>query len=518
MAEPTIRELLKKLEERDAVIAELRVEITHLRSENARLRAENMLLRQKVDKLSRMIYGTKSEPFNPNQPDFFQLVPATGQEAGTFQEKPDHDRKQKARRTPGIPDNLPVEETIIDPLEVQAEPSAYKHIGDEVSEQLDYTPGAFRKVRTVRRKYVRKNTEDAKPVIAPLPAKLQDGCMAAPGLLASIVVSRYVDHLPFYRQESIFKSRHGVSIPRQNMVRWVDMVADRLEPIYKILQHGVLGGDYIQMDETPVRYLEPGEGKASLGYMWVTSRPGGDAIFHWETSRSAQCVKEILREDFAGILQTDAYAAYGSFAKEHPEVVMAGCLAHVRRKFYEALEQAPVLGNFILSHIGELYILERSLRKRRAGPALREAERNSASRPIFARMEKALKIMKPKFLPQSNAGRAISYALSIWDSLLVYLDAGRVEIDNNLIENAIRPTAVGKKNWLFIGAAEAGKKTAILYTIVESCRRLGIDPYAYLHDVLTRLPRTTNHTISALTPVNWAKNRSSSRSNQAAAA
>ncbi len=504
MAEPTIKELLKKLEERDQLIAQLSV--------------ENALLRQKVDKLSRMIYGTKSEPFNPNQPDFFEGAPASGQETGTFEEKPSHDRKQKTRRSSGIPENLPVEETIIDPLEVQAEPEAYKHIGDEVSEQLDYTPGAFRKVRTVRRKYVRKNTVDAKPIIAPLPPKLQDGCMAAPGLLANILVSRYVDHLPFFRQETIFKTRHEVLIPRQNMVRWMGMVADRLEPIYNILKEGVHSADYIQMDETPVRYLEPKERKAPLGYMWVTSCPGGDAIFHWHTSRSAQCIKDILPETFAGILQTDAYAAYGSFAREHSGVVMAGCMAHMRRKFYQAFPQNQKMGNFVLSHIRELYEVERSLRKRRAGPALREVVRDSVSRPILARLQKAIKIMKPKFLPQSNAGKAISYALSIWDSLLVYLDEGRVEIDNNLIENAIRPTAVGKKNWLFIGAAEAGKKAAILYTIVESCRRLGVDPYAYLHDVLTRLPRTTNHTIGALTPKNWAKARSATKFHQAAAA
>ena len=505
MAEPTIRELLKKLEERDQLIAQLSV--------------ENALLRQKVDKLSRMIYGTKSEPFNPNQPDFFDGVPASGQAAGTFGEKPSHDRKQKTRRSSGIPANLPVEETIIDPLEVQAEPEAYKHIGDEVSEQLDYTPGAFRKVRTVRRKFVRKNTVDAKPIIAPLPPKLQDGCMAAPGLLANILVSRYVDHLPFFRQETIFKTRHEVLIPRQNMVRWMEMVADRLEPLYNILKDGVHSGDYIQMDETPVRYLDPkGGGQAPLGYMWVTSRPGGDTIFHWNTSRSAQCIKDILPKTFAGILQTDAYAAYGSFAKSHPEVVMAGCMAHMRRKFYQAFPQNQKMGNFVLSHIRELYEVERSLRKRRAGPALRAALRNSVSRPILTRLHKAIKIMEPKFLPQSNAGKAISYALSIWDSLLVYLDEGRVEIDNNLIENAIRPTAVGKKNWLFIGAAEAGKKTAILYTIVESCRRHGIDPYAYLLDILTRLPRTTNHTIGALTPQNWAKTKSSAKFHQAAAA
>lgn len=504
MAEPTTKQLLKKLEERDQVIAQLT--------------AENILLRQKVDKLSRMIYGTKSEPFNPNQPDFFEVVPFSGQETGAFEEKPSHDRRKKSKRSCGIPENLPVEETIIDPLEVQLQPEAYNQIGEEVSEQLDYTPGAFRKVRTVRRKYVRKNTVDAKPVIAPLPPKLQDGCLAGPGLLASIVVARYVDHLPFYRQESIFKNRHGVHIPRQNMVRWVDMVADRLEPIYNILKNEVLGADYIQMDESPIRYLSPGAGKAPPGYMWVTSRPGGNAIFHWKTSRSAECIHEILREDFEGILQTDAYAAYGSFAKDRPKVQMAACMAHVRRKFYEAHSQAPVLGNFILSHIRELYDVERSLKKRRAGPALRKAERNAASRPILTRMRKALDLMKPKFLPQSNAGKAIRYALGVWDSLLVYLDAGRVEIDNNLIENSIRPTAVGKKNWLFVGAAEAGKKAAILYTIVEACRRLGIDPQAYLHDILTRLPHTTNHTVSALTPENWAKARTSKPAHRAAAA
>lgn len=500
MAEPTIEELFKKLEERDKVIAQLT--------------AENILLRQKVDKLSRMIYGTKSEPFNPNQPDFFEVVPFSAQETGTFEEKPTHERKKKSKRSCGIPENLPVEETIIDPLEVQLQPEAYKQIGEEVSEQLDYTPGAFHKVRTVRRKYVRKNTVDAKPVIAPLPPKLQDGCLAGPGLLASIAVSRYVDHLPFYRQENIFKTRHGIYIPRQNMARWMDMVADRLEPIYNILKDEVLGGFYIQMDESPIRYLSPGAGKAPLGYVWVTSRPGGNTIYHWKTSRSADCIREILREDFEGILQTDACAVYGSFAKERPKVKMAGCMAHVRRKFYEAYDQAPALGNFILSHIGELYDVERSLKKRRAGPALRESERHAASRQILSRMRN----MKPKFLPQSNAGKAIRYALGVWDSLLVYLDEGCVEIDNNLIENSIRPTAVGKKNWLFVGAAEAGKKAAILYTLVESCRRLGIDPHAYLHDVLTRLPRTTNHTILALTPENWVKARNAKPVHQAAAA
>ena len=218
---------------------------------------------------------------------------------------------------------------------------------------MDYTPGAFRKVRTVRRKFVRKNTVDAKPIIAPLPPKLQDGCMAAPGLLANILVSRYVDHLPFYRQETIFKTRHEVLIPRQNMVRWMEMVADRLEPLYNILKDGVHSGDYIQMDETPVRYLDPKGGgqQAPLGYMWVTSRPGGDTIFHWNTSRSAQCIKDILPKTFAGILLsavTSKCTTCGHFKVHHLGrgffSSFLTCLARCSLRFFAAQPRLSAAG------------------------------------------------------------------------------------------------------------------------------------------------------------------------------
>jgi hypothetical protein len=212
------------------------------------------------------------------------------------------------------------------------------------------------------------------------------------------------------------------------------------------------------------------------------------------------------------------HPAYGSFAKDRPEVTLAGCMVHMRRKFFQAREQNPGVANFVLGHIAALYRIEASLRKRRAGPALREADRASASREIVHRLGRALQILKSRFLPQSNLGKAISYALSNWSSLQVFLTAGRVEIDNNLLENAIRPTAIGKKNFLFIGAAEAGKKTAILYTIVESCRRRDLDPRAYLHDVLTKLPGYTNHTVHEITPENWAKARNARNSNLTAAA
>jgi hypothetical protein len=295
-------------------------------------------------------------------------------------------------------------------------------------------------------------------------------------------------------------------------------IADRLEPVYREIGEAVLGGDYVQMDETPIRYLDPGNGKTKIGYLWVNGKPGGDAVFRWRTSRAAQCVKDILPPEFEGVLQTDAYAAYGSFAKDRPQVTMAGCMAHARRKFYEAREQSASVANFFLCHMASLYRIEASLRRAKAGPVLREAGRAACSRPIMARMQRALELLANRFLPQSNMGKAIAYARSIWPSLQVFLDAGRVEIDNNFVENAIRPSAIGKKNWLFIGGAEAGKKTAILYTVLESCRRRGIDPLAYLHDVLTRLPRATNRNVHELTPENWAKALAASRRQYAAAA
>ncbi len=219
-------------------------------------------------------------------------------------------------------------------------------------------------------------------------------------------------------------------------------------------------------------------------------------------------MENIIPVDFCGTIQCDGYEAYDCFAHRRGEtLVLAGCLAHVRRKFYEAREQAPKVAGWILQHFRNLYAVEARLRKSRAGPKLREAERASASRPVLERLHRALLRLKSKrrFLPRSLMGKAIDHALAQWPSLLVFLENGRIEIDNNLIENAIRPTAVGKKNWLFFGEAQAGERSAILYTVIESCRRRGIDPFAYLREVFTRLPSMTNRQVKDITPEAWAK-------------
>jgi transposase len=407
-----------------------------------------------------------------------------------------------------LPENLPVVEEVIDPEPVKAQPAAWRCIGQEVSEQLDYEPGRFLRRRLIRRKYVHKVNLDCPPLLAPLPLCLQERALVTPGLLAYVLISKYCDHLPLYRQADIYTRRHGVPLPRQTLARWVELAADWLRPIYEQIRTGVLGGGYVQVDETPIEYLEPGHGKTRQGYFWTCSRPGGDVVFRWETSRAAACLNNIIPVGFTGVVQCDGYPAYRAFAdSRNGQIQLSGCWAHVRRKFYEALEQSPRTAAWLVSQIQQLYAVEAALRQQRAGPNLRAARRAHHSKPVVQRLERALVRLKAsrRHLPQSLLGQAIDYALGQWPTLAVYLANGHLEIDNNLVENAIRPTAVGKKNWLFVGEAGAGQRGAIIYTIIESCRRRNIDPYAYLKEVLTRLPQMTTGQIPTITPEAWAK-------------
>jgi transposase len=208
-----------------------------------------------------------------------------------------------------------VVEQIIEPAEVVEAPQDWRLIGAEVSEQLDYEPARFFRRRLVRRKYAKRNDAYTAPVIAPLPASLQERCIAAPGLLAAVIVGKYCDHLPLYRQEAIFAGRHGVHLPRQSLTRWMGLAADWLRPIYELIRTGIMGGGYLQVDETPVRYLCPGHGQTKLGYLWTALSPGGDVVYHWETGRSLQCLHKIIAPGFRGTLQCDAYAVYGNYAR-----------------------------------------------------------------------------------------------------------------------------------------------------------------------------------------------------------
>lgn len=480
-----------------------------LLGENQQLRRENALLRQKIDLLVKRVFGSSSEQLNPAQLELLMGAPESS--AVTVSEVPPQKKQSPSpakKRVLRLPDNLPVVEEVIEPEPVKAQPEAWRRIGQEVSEQLDYEPGRFLKRRVIRHKYVHKADLDLAPIIAALPERLLDKSLPAPGLLAHIVVAKYCDHLPLYRQEQIYQQRHGLNLPRQSLARWVELVSDWLKPIYQQIRTGVMGGGYVQVDETPVDYLEPGNGKTKQGYLWTCSRPGGDVFYRWETSRAAMCLNNIIPVDFSGTVQCDGYSAYRSFANaRNGTIALAGCWAHVRRKFFEAQEQSSKSAGWFLRQIQNLYQVEARLREQKAGPKLRQAVRSHESKPVIQRLQRALVGLKTSggTLPQSLLGIAIDYALGQWPTLEVYLGDGRVEIDNNLVENAIRPTALGKKNWLFVGEAEAGERAAIIYTCIESCRRHGLDPYAYFKDVLTRLPNMKNHQIPEATPAAWAK-------------
>jgi len=489
---------------------ELSRQLEQCQQELAAARQENALLRQKIDLLVRRVFGSSSERLERGQLELLLQLPEPASE------EPEPSPQKQLRlpfprreRSPRLPENLPVVEQVIDPEPVKEQPQAWRCIGQEVSEQLDYEPARFLRRRIIRRKYVHRTERDLAPLMAALPERLLDRSLPAPGLLAQILVGKYCDHLPLYRQEQIFLRRHRVHLPRQTLARWVGLAAEWLKPIYEQIRTGVMAGGYVQVDETPINYLEPGYGRARQGYLWTGCRPGGDVFYRWETSRAAMCLENIIPLDFTGTLQCDGYSAYRAFANNRGQSIrLAGCWAHVRRKFYEALESSsPRSAGWVLRQIQHLYRVEAVLREQGAGPQLRQAVRASQSRPIVERIKRALVALKVsrRHLPQSLLGQAIDYTLSQWSTLEVYLEQGCVEIDNNLVENAIRPTALGKKNWLFVGEAAVGDRGAILYTIIESCRRRGLDPYSYLRDVLTRLPQMTNHQVPEVTPEAWSK-------------
>jgi transposase len=478
-------------------------------AELAALRIENRYLRERIQLLLKERFGSSSEELDRAQLLFalqgFDGLGKSSERVAAEAPRRSQDQSPPRKRQPRAPENLPIVEEVIVPEPVKACPDAWRPIGEEVTELLDYEPARFFKRRIIRRKYARKDHPFAAPIIAPLQT-LQDRCAGAAGLIAAIITGKYCDHLPLYRQEQIFASRHNVHLPRQTMAQWMALAADWLKPVYEHMQKEVLASGYVQVDETPIEYLSPGNGETKLGYLWTCAKPGGDTIFHWQTSRASKCLDAILPSTWTGVVQCDGYAAYPAFARQRSSgnlITLAGCWAHARRTIFKALDTASRTCAWLLNQIAELYRIERELRASRAGPSLREAVRSWQSAPILRRLHAALIKLRNRFLPQSGMGKAIAYILEQWPALQRFAEDGRVEIDNNGVENAIRPTAVGKKNWLFIGAADAGERGAILYTIVESCRRRGINPQAYLRDVLTQLPRMTNRQIASVTPSAW---------------
>lgn len=267
-----------------------------------------------------------------------------------------------------------------------------------------------------------------------------------------------------------------------------------------------------------MRYCLREGGGSGQGYLWLFHHPGGEVLYEWHTSRATDCLDTML-EDFQGTVQSDGYSAYTSYEKKRRKLIsekksskpidLAACWAHARRKFHEALEECPAQAGWILHQVGLMYQIERDLRGK--GPELRSSVRAGSTGMILARLKMVLKHKLTAHRPSSQMGKAISYTLSLWPQLLRFRDDGRLEIDNNLVENAVRPTALGKKNWMFIGHPEAGQRSAIIYTLLECCKRRGINPQEYLCDVLSRIPAMTNQQTWSLTPANWLASRRKSQ-------
>lgn len=466
-------------------------------------------LKRQIEALKRKIFGAaRSEQISDAQ---MQLALAELQKEASEQEQVPaevisyHRRKPRSEEPMArLPEDMEVVTEEIIPEEVQAAPENYERIGEEVTEELDVVPMKFIKRRIVRPKFKHRGQPDAVPFVAALPARVVPGGLPAAGLIAHLIVAKYVDHLPLYRLEKAFAQRFGVKLPRQRMCDWIGYAVENwLAQIYHSIRQGLIAGDYLQIDETPIRYLDPDrQGKSHRGYLWVYGRPGGDVCFDWQLGRGKAAATPIV-QDFSGLLQSDGYAVYDAVCRER-SMTQLGCWAHARRKFYEAYPHGESGAGHYLILIRELYAIEAELPE---SPEQVVRLRRAKSAPVLARIKAALDQDVDRHLAKSAMAQAVGYTRNQWDKLNTYVDHGQTRIDNNLTEQAIRPTKLGAKNWLFIGHPEAGKRSAMIYTILECCRRHRVEPLAYLNDVLRRLPGMTNHQAQAarLTPSEWGR-------------
>ena len=489
-----------------------------------------------VKYLNQQLYGQKSERFTPVRPDelllpgFLAGALATAADLAppppplpTSSPPPKHVGAAAASKKPAgrpqfiFPPNCPIIEREIIPAEVIAQPDAYRKIREARTELLHITPAQFSKLIISRSVYVpiiKDLTEPSAsvPLIAPLPTLQEDSHVSA-STLAYIVTSKYADHLPYYRQEQIYQTRHGIYLPRQTMCRWARMAHEIWLPnILSDLKTAILRSNVLHIDETPVKYLSPGHGQTKQGYLWVIHAPGIGTCYHWSTSRGAQVLDELLPATWSGHIMCDGYAVYDKLRKDRPQhIKLVACLAHVRRKFIEGREQAPDYADAILSEIQQLYELEARLKADKASPAEILHLRQSESRPIYQRLHARLEqsIRAQSYLPKSKLGQAHRYALDQWADLLPVLEHPHLPLDNNPVERAIRPTAVGKKNYLFFGPGENGQVSAGYYSLMATAKLHGLDPFKYLEDLFEALPSLNSPQHRAWLPAAYAQSKPS---------
>lgn len=421
--------------------------------------------------------------------------------------------KAKPVRRP-LPDHLPREEVVHEPA--CACPrcgGALRRLGADVTEVLEYVPARFHVVRHVRPKLSCRVCETIAQ--APLPDLPIERGRPGAGLLAHVLVSKYADHQPLYRQAAIY-AREGVALDRSTLADWVGRSAALLAPLVDALRRGVMASPRLHADGTPVPVLAPGLGKTRTGRLWVyvrDDRPHGGpappaAVYHYSPDRKGERPRAHLRA-FSGHLQADGYAGFDALYqpdRKPGQIVEVGCWAHAQRKFHDvhAASRSP-LAQEALERIGALYAIEDEIRGR--PPDQRQRIRQDRSRPRIDDLEAWLQATLPKLSGKSELARAIRYALARWAALSRYLDDGTLEIDNNAAERALRGLALGRKNYLFAGSDSGGERAAILYSLIETARLNGLDPQGYLADVIARINTHPAKRIAELLPWNWATAR-----------
>jgi len=483
---------------------------TQLDQENVRLGAKVLSLQEQLNLALARRYAASSEKLSPDQIRLFDEAEVEADAEPVEDETvivSEHSRRKRGRKK--LPDTLPrVDVVHVLPAEDQVCPhdgNVLAEIGEVVSEQLDIVPAKIQVIRHIRKQYACKCGQCIKT--AALPPQPIPKSLASPGLLAHITVSKYQDALPLYRQETILR-RIGVELPRATLANWMIKAGALVQPVINLLRDQLLAYDIVQMDETPVQVLkEPGTRAQSKSYLWLQRGGPPDQpviLYDYDPGRGAGVPLRLL-EGFRGYLQTDGYDGYNAAVASNGLMHM-GCMAHARRKFSDAVKaqgknRKPGKAQHGLALIQKLYRVEKQAKQ--LTPLERFDHRQQHATPILERLRRWLDDSLPQVLPGSTAGKALNYLHNEWDKLTCYLDDGRLEIDNNLAENAIRPFVVGRKNWLFSHSVAGVNASANLYSLIETTKANGLEPYAYLRYLFAELPRAeTVEAIEALLPGN----------------
>ena len=481
--------------------------IEELQEENIAQKAKIALLEQQLSQLLKLINGFKSERFVSsaiieNQPTLFD-VEASSVETETAKEQISYTRLKK--KHPGrneLPEHLPVKEIIIEP---EQDVEGLVKIGEEVTETLEYTPANLIKRRTIRAKYAKAN--GAGIIIGELPSRPIEKSIAEASLLAHILVSKYVDHLPLYRQIQIFKRDFGWHASESTFCDWVNYCCVLLEPLYNALKQKIISSDYIQADESPIKVLDKDKIRSThQGYQWVYHSPLHNLVlFNYRKGRGQEGPKEML-ENYQGYLQCDGYKVYDKFGLQE-NITLVGCLVHARRKFFDAQENDPQRAKHALAIFAKIYHKEKQL-KEKAGDdfTVKQELRLKEIAPLIKEIKDWIEQENLKVLPKSAIGKAMTYYLKQYHKLEAITLDPRLELDNNLIENAIGPMALGRKNYLFAGSHKAAQNTAMLYSFFGSCKANNVNPREWLQYVLENILEWNIQELELLLPNNFLKN------------